>query len=69
MGLSDGSLRDIKRNAAHEAAVGLIVHEALCKFAIATLKRAEQDKAARAGADKGLSEWAFSQPNTTGGQT
>jgi hypothetical protein len=58
MALADGSMKGVRTNAQHMAAVGLTVSEALCRFAIATLKRVEADKAAKADADKGLSDWA-----------
>jgi len=58
MALADGRMKRVKTNAQHMAAVGQTVHEALARFAIATLKRVEADKAAKTEADKGLSAWA-----------
>jgi hypothetical protein len=58
MALADGSMKGVKTNAQHMAAVGLTVSGALCRFAIATLKRVEADKVANIQADQRVSEWA-----------
>jgi hypothetical protein len=59
IGLADGSMKGVHTNAKHMAAVGLTVHEALCRFAIATLQRVQRDKAAKGEANKALDEWAM----------
>ena len=69
MALADGGMKGVKTNAQHMAAVGLTVHEALARFAIATLKRLEVDKAHKAEADKALTDWAICLRPNSGLQT
>jgi hypothetical protein len=59
MALADGSMKGVKTNAQHMAAVGLTVHEALGGFAFAALERVERDKVHKEEADKALSDWVF----------
>jgi hypothetical protein len=61
MRLADGAMKGIPTNAVHMATVGLVIHEALGRFALATLERVERDRQQKVETDKAIEAWAFAE--------